>query len=265
MHERFLYRLSISPYRRRLILKGGMLLAALDSRRPTADIDLLARGVPNDRERVAGVVAEILAVVTEDGVAFDGRRMTARVIRDQELYAGVRLSIPTRVDRAEAVLRIDVNVGDPVTPGPVEIIYPALLEAPIHLLGYPLATILAEKVVTMIDRGGATTRERDFADVLLLSRRHPMHATELLPALEATAEHRQSTLRPLAGLLNGLGPGRQRFWSAYLERSGLAGELPHSYSEGIGEVMRFADPLLNGEVVHSIWDPIARTWRRRTR
>jgi hypothetical protein len=41
--ERFLFRLARSAYRDRLVLKGGMLLACLDSRRPTADIDLLAR------------------------------------------------------------------------------------------------------------------------------------------------------------------------------------------------------------------------------
>lgn len=33
--ERFLYRLSRSEHRDRLVLKGGMLLAALDQRRPT--------------------------------------------------------------------------------------------------------------------------------------------------------------------------------------------------------------------------------------
>lgn len=33
--ERFLYRVSISAHRSRLVLKGGMLLAAFDERRPT--------------------------------------------------------------------------------------------------------------------------------------------------------------------------------------------------------------------------------------
>ncbi len=49
----------------------------------------------------------------------------------------------------------------------------------------------------MIDRVEATTRERDFADVVLLTRRHPIAAPELLAALRATANHRQSILRPL--------------------------------------------------------------------
>lgn len=46
--ERFLYRLSLSAYRNRLVLKGGMLLAAFDDRRPTRDVDLLARATTSE-------------------------------------------------------------------------------------------------------------------------------------------------------------------------------------------------------------------------
>ena len=35
--ERFLYRVSVSGHRDRLVLKGGMLLAAMGDRRPTAE------------------------------------------------------------------------------------------------------------------------------------------------------------------------------------------------------------------------------------
>ncbi len=82
--------------------------------------------------------------------------MGTEVIRDAALYSGVRISVPSRIDRAKVVLRLDVNVGDPVTPDPVDVKYPALLDQPFHLLGYPLATVLAEKLVTMIERGAAT-------------------------------------------------------------------------------------------------------------
>lgn len=111
MLERFLYRLSASGYRDRLVLKGGMLLAALDSRRPTADIDLLARSVANDTDGVAGLVREVLSAPVEDGVEYEPDRLQAGVIRDVEIYAGVRLFVPARIGRARAVLRLDVNVG----------------------------------------------------------------------------------------------------------------------------------------------------------
>jgi hypothetical protein len=258
--ERFLFRLSRSDYRDRLVLKGGMLLAALDSRRPTADIDFLANAVANDVETIAGVVRSICATTVDDGAAYEPDRLTARIIRDAELYAGVRMAVPARVDRARTALRVDVNVGDPVTPGPVEVDYPGLLEGSFSLLGYPLPTVIAEKVVTMIDRGTATTRERDFADVALLSRRHPVEAAELLAAVRATAEHRGSALRPLAGWLDALGPARQASWSAYVARSGLADLLPADYSEAIATVAEFVDPLLIGAVTNARWDPLTRRW-----
>jgi Nucleotidyl transferase AbiEii toxin, Type IV TA system len=69
--ERFLFRLSVSQHRDRLVLKGGMLLAAFDERRPTADVDLLAHAVNNDIESMTRIVFEVLAV-TLDGDAGAG-------------------------------------------------------------------------------------------------------------------------------------------------------------------------------------------------
>ena len=66
--ERFLYRLSISPYRDRPVLKGGMLLAAFDERRPTRDVDLLGLAITNDAETITALVAEITAIEVDDGV-----------------------------------------------------------------------------------------------------------------------------------------------------------------------------------------------------
>jgi predicted nucleotidyltransferase component of viral defense system len=259
--ERFLFRLSRSGYRDRLVLKGGMLLAALGSRRATADIDLLAKSVPNDVATVSEVVRAVIAtVVDDDGVTYEAGQLSAEVIRDAEIYSGVRLAVPARVDRARAVLRVDVNVGDPVVPGPVEVGYPCLLGGSFGLLGYPLPSVLAEKLVTMIDRGAATTRERDFGDVVLLARRHQVDAAELLGALEATAAHRGSELRPLTGWLDELGRARQASWSAYVARSGLADLVPAAYSEAIAEVAAFASPLLSGAVRAAMWDPLRRCW-----
>ncbi|MGE5350593.1 MAG: nucleotidyl transferase AbiEii/AbiGii toxin family protein [Acidobacteriota bacterium] len=62
--ERFLYRLSISPYKNKLILKGALLLVAKDiSRfRPTRDIDFLGRALPNEIEDCKAIVSEIAAM-----------------------------------------------------------------------------------------------------------------------------------------------------------------------------------------------------------
>jgi hypothetical protein len=162
--ERFLYRLSLSSHRSRFVLKGGMLLAAFDERRPTGDVDLLAANISNDAETISRLIREILAIGVDDGVAFEPDGLRAAVIREADPYTGVRITVPASIARARHPLRIDVNVGDPVTPAPVEIAYPTLLGEPFEILGYPIERVLAEKIVTMVDRGDATTRERDFAD-----------------------------------------------------------------------------------------------------
>jgi len=260
--ERFLYRLSVSSYRDRLVLKGGMLLAAFDDRRPTADVDLLARSIDNEVEAIAEVVRDILSVLVEDGVVFDVEGLRAEVIRDAELYSGVRVVVPASIDRARHPLRLDINVGDPVTPAPIEVDYPALLDEPFALLGYPLATVLAEKIVTMVDRGDTTTRERDFADVYVLSNRHPITAIELDAAVASTSSHRGSELRPIRQVLVTLGRSRQADWSRYIARGGLTEAVPASFSDAIDAVADFADPILAGEIVDGSWDPGTRQWNR---
>ncbi|HSK27025.1 MAG TPA: nucleotidyl transferase AbiEii/AbiGii toxin family protein [Jiangellales bacterium] len=261
--ERFLFRLSMSPHRDRLVLKGGMLLAAFDERRPTADVDLLARAVSNDVESVSRVVAEVLAVEVDDGVDFEPAGSPASVIRDADPYTGVRITVPARVDRARHPLRVDVNVGDPVTPSPVDIPYPALLGEPFTLLGYPLESVLAEKVVTMVDRGDTTTRERDFADVYALTSRHAVDAASLLAAVHATGAHRGSDLRPLADAVVELADRRQVHWQRFVVRAGLASAVPASFAEAIEAIAAFADPVLRGDLTEGRWDPTQRRWQRR--
>jgi hypothetical protein len=145
--ERFLYRLSVSSQKSRFVLKGGMLLAAFDERRPTGDVDLLAANISNDAETISRLIREILAIGVDDGVAFEPDGLRAAVIREADPYTGVRITVPASIARARHPLRIDVNVGDPVTPAPVEIAYPTLLGEPFEILGYPIETVLAEKIV----------------------------------------------------------------------------------------------------------------------
>jgi len=80
------------------------------------------------------------------------------MIREQDVYAAVRVAMPASVATAALALKVDANVGDPVTPGPVEVSYPALLDEPFTMVGYPLATVLAEKLVTVYSRGRRRTR-----------------------------------------------------------------------------------------------------------
>jgi hypothetical protein len=82
------------------------------------------------------------------------------------------------------VVTLDFSFGDP---GEVEEIrYPEILGgAGIVLHAYPIERILAEKIATMMERGELNTRDRDFADVWVLSRIHTIAAAALRSTLHA--------------------------------------------------------------------------------
>lgn len=258
--ERFLYRLSESAYRDKLVLKGGMLLAVFDRRRPTRDIDLLARYTSNDIDTIASIIRSVGEIVVDDGVVFDAPQLTTRIIREQDRYSAVRVTMPTRVARARQRLQVDINVGDPVTPAPVEVSFPALLGEPFELLGYPIETVLAEKIVTMIDRGDATTRERDFADVVLLVRRHDVDARAVAAAVVTTADHRDVQLRSLRAAVVTLGADRQVNWLRYVARAGLQDDLPSTYDDAIGVIADFAEPILREHPTVEHWNAARQRW-----
>lgn len=197
-----------------------MLLSAFGQRRPTRDIDLLAKAISNDGAAVATLIREIMAVNADGGVVYEADQMTTRMIREQDFYTATSIAVPARVDQARHPLRVDVNVGDPVTPALTVVNYPALVSEPFPVLAYPIETVLAEKLATMVARGDTTTRGRDFADVLLLAGHHDIDAANLSDAIAATAAFRQVELRPVsdalrtlgrAGTANGMDPGTH--WS----------------------------------------------------
>ena len=180
--EALLARIAASPHRDDFVLKGGVLLAAFAVRRPTKDIDLQATGLSNDADDVAGRLREIAAIELSDGVAFNADSITASVIRDgvADEYAGVRVRLVGHLGRARLAVGIDVNFGDPIWPAPQLIELPRIVpldQPPVTLLGYPLAMVLAEKIVTVIDRGEGNTRWRDFADVYTLTNLHSVEGT----------------------------------------------------------------------------------------
>ncbi len=81
-HERFLYRLSVSPFRTNFILKGGALIYAHESHkaRPTLDIDFLGCGISRDFSTVRNTVTSICQIpCVEDGVIFYPEMLLAQV------------------------------------------------------------------------------------------------------------------------------------------------------------------------------------------
>jgi Nucleotidyl transferase AbiEii toxin, Type IV TA system len=119
-----------------------------------------------------------------DGLTFDLDNVTAEAIRDEDRYGGVRIRLVARLASAREPFHVDVNIGDPIWPGPAEISLPRLLgQEPIQLRGYSMEMVLAEKIVTALQRGSASTRWRDFGDIFTITGRHTFTAGEVRHAL----------------------------------------------------------------------------------
>ena len=268
--ERFLARLAAGPHAARFILKGGMQLAALDARRATVDADFLVRGPTLDRDVMLALVLEIADSpgAVEDGVEYLTHTAVATTIRDGDLYQGVRVRMLTKVAAAEVKLQLDISAGDPVVPSPQSIRYPSLREAQpgFTVVAYPIVMVLAEKLCTALELGEGNSRVRDYADVWTLTGQHDVGAGELAAAILATAVHRRVMIRPLSSAIGDIARVRGPGYVAYRRRLGVdAKQLPQDFTEVVGGVITFADPVLtptmaSGSRWHAstrCWDPIS--------
>lgn len=114
--EALLARLALSDQADHFVLKGGVLLAALDARRATRDIDLAGIAVDNDPGAVLTLVTGIASIDLADGYQYDVSEATAQTIREGDDYQGVRVKLPARLATARIAVHVDVNVGDPIWP-----------------------------------------------------------------------------------------------------------------------------------------------------
>jgi len=262
--EGFLARLASSDLRDRFVLKGGVLLAAFDARRPTRDVDLAGLQIANDVAEVREVVVTVLQVKLpeDDGIDFDAESARAEMIREEDEYSGVRVSVDATLATAQLSFHVDVNFGDPIWPAPQLVAVPRLRGGPaIELAGYPLPMVYAEKIVTAIQRGTANTRWRDFGDIWTLSRHHSVSGADLRRAIEEVARYRKAELTLLADVLDGYADLAQARWSAWRRRSSSA-HLPEEFGDVLTSVTAFADPALADEASAGTWDAPTGAWRR---
>ena len=255
----FLARLAASPQRDRFVLKGGTLLAAFDLRRATRDIDLQAHDLANDAETVLAVVRAVAATPGDDGLTFESGTATARVIRDDDEYTGVRVSLIAHLATVEIHLHVDVNVGDPIVPKPQSIELPRVLGAPVVLRGYPNVMVHAYKIVTAYTRGTANTRWRDFGDIYALAGRHSVDGDELTLAITSVAAHREVQLLALSEVLANYPELAQRRYETWRQRH-ERDDLPRGFDEVLARITAFADPALLRRVAGRRWDARRSAW-----
>lgn len=192
MHERFMERIALSEYKNNLVIKGGTLVAALVGLkfRGTMDLDITLQSYPLDEEHLLGMVKQICAMDAGDGVIFELQQ--TQPIRSEDVYGGLRIRLQSMCGTIRTYFSIDVTTGDVITPSAIQRNIPCMFnkEKSINVWAYNTETILAEKAESILRRGIANSRMRDFYDFYVLTKTQKYNLALFQQALEATARHR---------------------------------------------------------------------------
>ena len=246
--ERLLYRLSRSEHRDAFVLKGAMLFELWTGHmhRSTLDVDLSGKG----EESVARYVDVFKAVCSEpvedDGLFFQADTIQGEEIREDQQYAGVRITLSAKLGVARIPIQIDIGFGDVITPRANKVEFPTILPFPAaKIRAYPKETVVAEKFQAMVVLGIANSRMKDFFDIWVLAQQNEFNGAVLAQAIKATFTRRRTPLpeRPPLALTPEFSTDalKQTQWRAFIRKGRLALE-PASLDAVVEAVAAFVWP-----------------------
>ena len=169
--EQMLARIAQSEYKTNFILKGGLLISSLLglSSRTTQDIDVSIINKPLSIDEIKQVMTNICKIDLNDNIRYE--LADVQEIREEFEYPGIRLSFKYYMDTISDSLKMDITTGDTITPKEITYGYKLLLEDKvINLCSYPIETIIAEKIESILSRNIFGTRMRDYYDIYMLER-----------------------------------------------------------------------------------------------
>ncbi len=168
MLEALLKRISISKYKDKFIIKGGLLLSSIFgvNLRSTMDLDTTIKGLPLDRITITRVVNEIISIDLKDNIKLEIENI--KDIREEELYSGFNVNLKAEFDGLRTNLMIDITTGDVITYKEVQFEYKTLFDNEIvNIMTYNYETIIAEKFEAIISRNIDNTKMKDYYDLYM--------------------------------------------------------------------------------------------------
>lgn len=242
--ERFLSRLSRSTFTQQFIFKGGFLLAyIMEIGRETTDLDFLLTSINASEDKIKKDIEEIIAIESEDGFSFDYEGIELLEQPHME-YPGYRVSLKATFGRMKDKIQIDVGIGDVVMPTTRELHLftyrgKPMFEGEISLVVYPPETIFAEKLETVLSKGAANSRMKDYHDLFLLAREpHLLNFNKLQVSLKNTFSNRDTNLELIDFKKDELKP-LEKLWVAHLKNLSNSGQelkLPENIQDVITEI-----------------------------
>lgn len=168
MFEALLKRISVSKYKDKFIIKGGLLLSSIFgvNLRSTMDLDTTIKGLPLDRTTITKVVNEIISIDLKDNIKLEIENI--KDIREEELYSGFNVNLIAEFDGLRTNLMIDITTGDVITYKEVQFEYKTLFDNEIvNIMTYNYETIIAEKFEAIVSRNIDNTRMKDYYDLYM--------------------------------------------------------------------------------------------------
>lgn len=241
MFERFLNRLSVSQYKEKFVIKGGMLVAALIGldNRATMDLDTTLKNLPLTPEAIERALKEIFEINLNDDVKFQLKSISP--IREDDDYGGYRVALDAIYETIATPMTIDISTGDVITPNAVKFSFNGLFDNEIkfELWAYNIETVLAEKIETILRRSVFNTRPRDFYDVYILITTQKFNKTVFDEALNKTIEHRGTAnqINNFADILSVIANSEdlKKMWNNYKNQFAYAKDI--EYSDIINELI----------------------------
>ncbi len=198
--ERILVRIYRSNYSDKFIFKGGLLLSHyIDIGRETKDIDFLVTLMDVTAHNIEIAFNDICAVKMNDGFIFSYSNIDP-LEQPHMNYPGFRVSLDLNFGKMKDSIHVDVGVGDIVEPNQESLeLYQyngkPIFEGAISLRVYPVETIFAEKLESVISKGAVNSRMKDYHDLLLLCRENDfLDIPKLKSNISKTFEHRKTNL-----------------------------------------------------------------------
>ncbi len=173
--ERLLVRLSLSSYKKQFIFKGGLLLSHyITLGRETKDVDFLLQKSNTEINRIKKAFQEICCLDVEDGFSYTLYRIEPLRLETTVRFC-YRFTFNLTFGKMKDRVQVDVAGGDVVEAKTKSLkLYhykgKPLFEKSISLQVYPLETIFAEKLESIVSRASANTRMKDYHDLILLCR-----------------------------------------------------------------------------------------------
>lgn len=195
MFEALLKRISVSKYKDKFIIKGGLLLSSIFgvNLRSTMDLDTTLKGLPLDKETITKVINDIININIGDNIKLEIENI--KDIRKEELYSGYNVNLKANFDGLRTNLMIDITTGDIITYKEVEFKYNTLFDNEIiNIMTYNYETILAEKFETIITRNIDNTRMKDYYDIYMFVnlKWNDINEDTLRKAIINTAKNRET-------------------------------------------------------------------------